>query len=389
MARLSRLVLTMSLCAAAVAAPAIAQAAPNGTYVVKDGDYLIGIASQFGVSLAELLNVNDLTISSVIYPGQRLRLPGGATGGGASAATGYTVVAGDTLFGIATRHGVSLSALLAANGLGEDSLIMPGMRLRLPSGAGAPAAPSPAAGSYTVVAGDSLFAIAHRHEVSLSALLAASRLSVDTVIMPGMQIRLPSGARAPSAPAAPSPSGGPRYTVQAGDTLFGIASSHGVSLSSLLSASGLSADSMITPGMELRLPTGARQTPNTGTGIDRVVAYAFAQVGKPYKFFTKGPSTFDCSGLTLAAYAQIGVTLVHHSASQSYQGTAVDFRNEPIRAGDLIFRTTMGSSTINHVGLAVSSTMWIQARRTGIPIQYVPIPPDSEIVAVRRLISSG
>ena len=39
-------------------------------------------------------------------------------------------------------------------------------------------------------------------------------------------------------------------------------------------------------------------------GIDTVVAYALAQVGKDYAFFTKGPDSFDCSGLTLAAYRQ-------------------------------------------------------------------------------------
>ena len=53
--------------------------------------------------------------------------------------------------------------------------------------------------------------------------------------------------------------------------------------------------------------------------IDRVIAYALAQVGKPYRFFTRGPDSFDCSGLTLAAYAQIGIRLVHYSGAQACQ----------------------------------------------------------------------
>ena len=67
------------------------------------------------------------------------------------------------------------------------------------------------------------------------------------------------------------------------------------------------------------------------------LTFALAQVGKPYTFFTSGPADFDCSGLTLAAYAQIGVSLVHHAATQAQQGTEVDFWNHSIRAGDLVF----------------------------------------------------
>ena len=75
------------------------------------------------------------------------------------------------------------------------------------------------------------------------------------------------------------------------------------------------------PGQQLRpggaagpAPAPVASSPNTDTPIDRVVSYAMAQLGKPYRFFTAGPNTYDCSGLTLAAYAQIGVTLIHHSA---------------------------------------------------------------------------
>ncbi len=120
-----------------------------------------------------------------------------------------------------------------------------------------------------------------------------------------------------------------------------------------------------------------------------MVSYALAQLGKPYRFFTAGPNTFDCSGLTLAAYAQIGVTLIHHSTSQAGQGTAVDFWSEPIRAGDLIFLATRGSSTINHVGMAVNATTWIQARRPGDVVRLAPLPPRGIIMAVRRFVPAS
>ena len=129
--------------------------------------------------------------------------------------------------------------------------------------------------------------------------------------------------------------------------------------------------------------------PSTATGVAAVVNYALAQVGKPYRFFTKGPDAFDCSGLTLAAYERIGVNLVHYSAWQARQGTGVDFLNEPIRPGDLVFQARRGSETINHVGMAVTSTTWIQAIGTGYPVKVGPMPTKNTIVAVRRFVEAG
>ncbi len=145
-----------------------------------------------------------------------------------------------------------------------------------------------------------------------------------------------------------------------GDSLSVIASRHDVSLTALLRANNLTLNSLIVPGQRLSLPAGA-----TVGSIDRVIAYALAQVGKPYRFFTKGPYSFDCSGLTLAAYAQIGIRLVHYSGAQARQGVPVNFWSEPIRPGDLVFMATNGSSRINHVGIALNDSMWVQARSPG------------------------
>jgi cell wall-associated NlpC family hydrolase len=228
--------------------------------------------------------------------------------------------------------------------------------------------------------GDYLSAIASRHDVELSALLAANSLSINSVIHPGQRLTIPGGGRAP-APAAP---GGGSYTVKAGDSLSAIASRHRVALDALLSVNSLSANSVIVPGQQLRLPAGAR-----ASAVDRVLAYALAQVGKPYRFFTRGPNSFDCSGLTLAAYAQVGIKLVHHSATQARQGRPVDFVNEAIRAGDLVFMATNGRTRINHVGIAVNESMWVQARSPALGVRITPLPPDRLILAVRRFLPSG
>jgi cell wall-associated NlpC family hydrolase len=125
------------------------------------------------------------------------------------------------------------------------------------------------------------------------------------------------------------------------------------------------------------------------TPIDTVVAFAKAQVGKPYQFFTAGPDTFDCSGLTLASYRQIGVSLTHQSLAQSKQGRAVDWTVEPIKAGDLVFMySSRNPSVISHVGLAISPTRWVHAPRPGDVVREGPLPPASRIIAVRRFVET-
>lgn len=103
---------------------------------VRRGETLSQIASRYGTSVRALMQNNRLRSANRIYPGQRLQVSSG--GGGASssrvASRGgtYTVRRGDTLGGVARRHGVSLGRLLAVNNLSTRSTIYPGQRLTIP-----------------------------------------------------------------------------------------------------------------------------------------------------------------------------------------------------------------------------------------------------------------
>ena len=192
-------------------APAAVHGAPdgNGGYIIEPGDYLLGIARQQGVTLDELLKANDLTVGSVIHPGQRLAIPSQAASPTAGTST-YTVQPGDGLFGIAGRLGVPVRSLLAANGLTLSSVIHPGQQLAVPAGADPPA--SAGTGAYTVQPGDGLFGIAGRLGVPVRSLLAANGLTLTSVIHPGQQLAVPAGATSPSSPVAPRPIASPPST---------------------------------------------------------------------------------------------------------------------------------------------------------------------------------
>lgn len=328
-------------------------------------------------------------------------IPASTVGAHGAPAT-YVVREGDSLSGIAGKLSVSLAELLRLNGLQVDSVILPGRSLVVPShAAAAPTATAAAASGakYTVRAGDSLYGVATKLGVRLADLLATNNLAITSVILPGQQLSVPAGAAQGTASGTSTVSGA-TYIVVSGDSLGRIASRHGVSLRDLLTVNAMTAASLILPGMTLRLPSGASTpptssptpspSPSTGTtstsSIDAVVAFARAQEGKPYKFFSAGPDTFDCSGLTKAAYAQIGITLVHQSRSQAQQGSPVNFLSEPIRAGDLVFLAARGDDVITHVGLALSSSSWVHATRPGNPVTISALPAPARIFAVRRLV---
>ena len=351
------------------------------------------------------------SLSAICLSTLTLAAPALAAGSGTAAPTEYVVKAGDFLAGIAAKVHVALPDLLSANNLTTKSLILPGDKLVLPATAAAPTiAPTngPVAGSlvYTVKSGDFLLRIATSYKVTLADLLAVNKITIQSLILPGRTLALPANAVAPqaapadapspptpSAPAAPAVSA-VTYTVKFGDFLAGIAAAYKVKLSDLLAVNKMTTSSLIMPGATLAMPANAvapaappAQVQSTVGPAGVVVAYAYAQLGKPYRFFTAGPDTFDCSGLVKAAYSQIGMVLIHHAASQATLGTAVDVWSEPIQPGDLIFMATHGDHTvINHVGIAVDATHWIHAPAPGDVVRLAPIPPKGVLSAVRRLI---
>jgi LysM repeat protein len=113
---------------------------------VLEGDTVSDIAARHGLSTAEVLAENGLSWSSLIFPGQRLALPGGAAAASTAPAVPrpeierHVVEAGDTVGGIAAAHGLDVDVVLSANGLSRASLIFPGQAIVLP-GPGAEATP--------------------------------------------------------------------------------------------------------------------------------------------------------------------------------------------------------------------------------------------------------
>jgi peptidoglycan DL-endopeptidase CwlO len=111
-----------------------------------------------------------------------------------------------------------------------------------------------------------------------------------------------------------------------------------------------------------------------GGSAAAVVAFVLAQVGKRYVHGASGPSAYDCSGLTMAAWALAGVRLPHGADAQRGYGRAVT--RAQLQPGDLIFYP-------GHVGISVGGGMMVAAatQREGVRLQTIYGTP----IAYRRL----
>jgi peptidoglycan DL-endopeptidase CwlO len=116
-------------------------------------------------------------------------------------------------------------------------------------------------------------------------------------------------------------------------------------------------------------PPVINPAPNQKVAVQRAIAYAKAQLGKPYSWGAAGPGTFDCSGLTMQAWARGGKGLPHYSVAQFYQSTRISMGDA--RPGDLLFWSSNGSpSGIHHVALYLGGGQFIEAPHTGASVRY-------------------
>ena len=116
----------------------------------------------------------------------------------------------------------------------------------------------------------------------------------------------------------------------------------------------------------------AKTAPPPPSGAQLAIDYARAQLGKPYEWGAAGPGSFDCSGLTMRAWQQAGVSLPHWSVAQARMVTRVSYAQ--LRPGDLIFWSDNGqASGTYHVGLYIGAGKMIHAPRPGkvVEIQNV------------------
>jgi cell wall-associated NlpC family hydrolase len=131
-------------------------------------------------------------------------------------------------------------------------------------------------------------------------------------------------------------------------------------------------------------PSWAPSSGASATQGDIAANWALSQIGKPYQWGAAGPGTYDCSGLTMEAWAQAGVALLHYTGYQWEEGPHVSL--DDLEPGDLLFYATDNSdpATIHHVGIYIGNGEMVDAPYTGAFVRIDSIyQPGIPIGAVR------
>ena len=203
---------------------------PNeNIYIVKSGDTLYSIANKYGMSVQELKDLNKLT-NNTLSIGQQLVV----SEANAGTLDTYTVKAGDTLYSIANKYGLTVNELKQLNNLTSDILSI-GQVLNISN-----SNTSLPSNTYIVKSGDSLYSIAKKYGITVDALKSANG-KTSNLLSIGEILVIPTTTTTRT------------YTVKAGDSLWKIATNYGVSVNALKQANGLSSD-LLSIGQVLVIP---------------------------------------------------------------------------------------------------------------------------------------
>lgn len=205
----------------------------NSSYTVALGDNLYSIANKYGVSVVDIINLNNLS-STVLTPGQVLIIPGSGP-----TYTTYIVKRGDTLYGIASSYGVSVDDIKTLNNLVNNTLSI-GQELLIPTDKTITETNYEV---YTVQRGDTLYGIASNYGVSVDDIKALNNLTSNNLSI-GQRLQIPLKEVTSSNFV---------YTVKRGDTLYGIANNFGLTVLDIMNLNNLDSTNLFI-GQELFIP---------------------------------------------------------------------------------------------------------------------------------------
>ena len=292
------------------ALPKLSQLRPD-THVVRRGETLSGIASMYQTTANELMRINNIKSARRLQVSQRLVIPGrlGSRGGASATVSGnrkvYVVRKGDSLSGIASRYGTTISKLQQWNVMGRNTRIHVGDRIYVSkpsSNTISSKSSTSSAGTgtlviYTVRSGDTLGKIATKQGVSLKNLLMWNKLTNRSTIRPGDKLKLYKG-RATSSSAGATKT----HTVKRGENPGTISKKYGIRTSDLLRWNNLKSSSIVHVGDVLHV-----QNPGTsGTTITHTVKRGEnpGSIARKYKVSTQ--SFYAANGWTKNPVLQIG-----------------------------------------------------------------------------------
>lgn len=264
----------------------------------------------------------------------------------------YKVQTGDTLWKIATSNNITVDNLQSWNKLNSNTIYV-GQELSL-------IAPHTHTtfGSYTVKSGDTLYSIAKAHNTTVLDIKSINQLKTD-IITVGQVLKVPN---TPTQQATSK-----TYVVKSGDSLWQIATKHGITVGQLKSFNGLTSD-VINVGQVLKLTSDSTETPKTEVkqtlNVDALITEGKKYLGVPYVWGGSTPSGFDCTGFLNFVYGKVGIS-IPRTVETIWSATTIVSTPQP---GDLVFFTTYKEGP-SHAGIYIGDNKFLHAgSSTGVTI---------------------
>ena len=223
-------------------------------YVVEAGDSLWKLSQRYGVTVDSLRQLNGLN-SDMLYVGQQLLIkPMQNTGEYFT----HIIQSGDTPWLLSQRFNVSLDQLLAINGMDQYTVLYVGQSIKIPKAAGE----SGQYQDYIVKSGDTPWLLSQRFGIVLSEFLRLNNLNEASILYIGQTLKIPSNYVQPKEPTEPSEQtqGTEPYityithTVQHNDSAWSLSVDYGIPMSELLKVNNLSERDTLYDGQKLTIP---------------------------------------------------------------------------------------------------------------------------------------
>lgn len=223
----------------------LAPSTSSDYYIVKSGDSLWSIAKKYGITVNDLKSANNLT-SNTLSIGERLKIPTmSGTTTKPSNYINYTVKAGDSLYSIASKNGLTVQELKSYNNL-TSNVLQIGQLLKIPV-VSTEEVPIGNYTEYVVKSGDSLYSIGRQYGYSVQDLVEYNNLD-NSILSIGQIIRIPKVS------SDLEQKNYIEYTIKSGDNLYSIGRKYGVTAQELIDYNNLTSN-LLSIGQVIKIPT--------------------------------------------------------------------------------------------------------------------------------------
>lgn len=372
------------------------------SYTVVKNDTLWGLSKKYGVSVSDLKKANGVS-GHLIYVGQKLQIPAKSTKAVKAAkatkttsastvdttSTTHTVVKGDTLWSLAKKYGVSVSALMKANNLSSSTILI-GQSLNLRSGMttygvnGVTTGSSSTAASTNTASSTSTTASSQAPKAKKTTTKAKStttNTSSNTNTNTSANTQSQSTASNSSASTTTNTNTAASTANTTSSTNTAASTTNTASSTNTAAANTNTAASSSQAVSQAPTASTSTATSTASASASAITSYALTFLGVPYVWGGTTPSGFDCSGLVQYVYSHFGINLGRTTYTQQYAGTKISVASA--QAGDLYFWGSYGSAY--HVAIALGGGQYVMAPAPGQNVMTGSVSSYTPSFAVRVL----